>query len=180
MRHRVTGPFALDAHVFRPLQRKTLSEASFTPRRILQVGVQRKLAANLSACRSTGTDNMIPPVAKSLGGLAEDTVEVVRTIGRGFARRSGSSTASTISHLFGRIAIALWHGNASSWLHHHPFSPSLLIEFYDYDCAFFPFFSFIAIAIPFIHFLALPCFLYTLYRTPRRVAFGKGSVYARL
>ena len=38
----------------------------------LQVGVQRKLTNNLSACRSSGI-YFVPLVVEALGGLAEDT-----------------------------------------------------------------------------------------------------------
>ena len=49
-------PAALDVHVISPLQQQTIAEASHKPGHALQVGVHRKLASNLSACRSTGTD----------------------------------------------------------------------------------------------------------------------------
>ena len=114
---------ALDVHVISPLQQQLLGEASFTPGHALQVGVGRKLAAHLSACRSTGTD-FIPLVAETLGGLAEDTIRTVRSIGHAIADRSGSLDPSTTSrHLYGRLAIALWRGNACLWLHRHPTLP---------------------------------------------------------
>ena len=84
-----------------------------------------KLASNLSACHSTGT-NFIPLVAETMGGLAEDTIHTVRSIGRAITDRAGSpDPAITSRHLFGRLAIALWRGNASLWLHRHPTLPRL-------------------------------------------------------
>ena len=116
-------PAALDVHVISPLQQQLLGEASFTPGHALQVGVGRKLATHLSACRSNGTD-FIPLVAETLGGLAEDTIRTVRSIGHAIADRSGSLDPSTTSrHLYGRLAIALWRGNACLWLHRHPTLP---------------------------------------------------------
>ena len=45
----------------------------------------------------------------------------VRSIGRAIADRAGApDPAITSRHLFGRLAIALWRGNASLWLHRHP------------------------------------------------------------
>ena len=44
---------------------------------LLQVGVQRRLASHLSACRSAGVDFI--PIAEALGGLAEDTIMIVRS-----------------------------------------------------------------------------------------------------
>ena len=64
-------PVALEVHVISPLQSLTLSEAAFSQGHALQVGVQRKLAANLPNCRSSGLD-CIPLVAETLGSLAED------------------------------------------------------------------------------------------------------------
>ena len=113
-------PAALDIHVISPLQQQTLVEASHTPGHALQVGVRRKLSAHLSVCRSTGTD-FIPLVAETLGGLGEDTIRTVAAIGRAIGHRSGSpDPSSTSKHLFGRLAIALWRGNACLWLHRHP------------------------------------------------------------
>ena len=86
-------PAALDVHVISPLQQQTLVEASHTPGHALQIGVRRKLTAHLSACCSTGTD-FIPLVAETLGGLAEDTIRTVATIGRAIADRSGSPDPS--------------------------------------------------------------------------------------
>ena len=42
-----------------PLQQQTLNEASFTPGHALQVGVNRKLASSLSACRSAGLHSFL-------------------------------------------------------------------------------------------------------------------------
>ena len=59
--------------IISPLQVLTFAEAAQTPGYAgFQVGVQRKLTNNLSACCSSGTD-FILLVVKTLGGLAEDT-----------------------------------------------------------------------------------------------------------
>ena len=119
-------PAALDVHVISPLQQQTIAEASRTPGHTLQVGVHRKLASNLSACRSTGTA-FIPLVAETLGGLAEVTINTVRSIGHAIADKAGfPDPAITSRHLFGRFAIALWRGNASLWQHRHPTLPPSL------------------------------------------------------
>ena len=116
-------PAALDVHVISPLQEQTVREASFTPGHALQVGVQRKLASSLSACCSSGTD-FIPLVAEALGGLAEDAISTISAIGRAINNRTGSTDLSdSRQHLFGRVAIALWRGNANMWLHHLQLSP---------------------------------------------------------
>ena len=119
-------PAALDIHVISPLQQQTLPEASVTPGHALQVGVQRKLASNLPACREAGVE-CIPIVAESLGGLAEDAIHTIRSLGQAIADRAGSlEPPSTTRHLFQRFGIALWRGNACLWLHRHPTLPPFL------------------------------------------------------
>ena len=106
-------PAALDVHVISPLQQLTLHKAASTPGHALQVGVQRKLASHLSACRSAGVD-FIPVVAETLGGLAEDSIAIIRSIGKAISQRVTPQDASTCTkHLFHRVAVALWRGNAS-------------------------------------------------------------------
>ena len=119
-------PAALDVHVISPLQVLTVADAALTPGHALQVGVQRKLASNLSACRSSGTD-FVPLVAETPGGLAEDTISTITYISRAIADRSSSPDPATTSrHLFGRLAITLWRGNAALWLHRSPTLPPSL------------------------------------------------------
>ena len=119
-------PAALDVHVISPLQDLTLTEASVTPGHALNVGVQRKLSSNLSACRSSGID-FVPVVFETLGGLAEDAITIISAIGRAVSDRVGSDDhAATTKHLFRRVAIALWRGNACLWLHRHPTLPPSL------------------------------------------------------
>ena len=119
-------PAAVDVHVISPLQQQTLADAASTPGHALQVGVRRKLVSNLSACRSVGVE-FVPFVIETLAGLSEDTISTIRAIGRAVGQRSGTSDLSrTTKHLFGRVAIALWRGNASLWLHRHPILPPSL------------------------------------------------------
>ena len=117
---------ALDVHVISPLQQLTLNEAASTPGHALRVGVQRKLSSNLSACHSVGIE-FIPLVVETLGGLAEDTILTIRSIGQAIGQRVGSLDPSiSTRHLFHRLAIALWRGNASLWLHRFPTLPPFL------------------------------------------------------
>ena len=112
--------------VISPLQQSTLAKAASTPGHALQVGTRRKLASNLSACRAVGAE-CIPLVAETLGGLSEDSIHTIRAIGHDIGLRLSSPNPSISSkHLFGRVAIALWRGNASLWLHRHPTLPPSL------------------------------------------------------
>ena len=63
-----------------------------------------------------------------LGGLAEDSIFILRSLGKAIAQRVGSLDTSTetsvcTKQLFHRTAIALWRGNATQWLHRQPTLP---------------------------------------------------------
>ena len=119
-------PAALDVHIISPLQQKTVAEAARTPGHALDVGVSRKLGSHLSDCRSVGMD-FIPLVAETFGGLAKDTIRMTQAIGKVLGKRTNPDDPSTSTkHLFGRLAIALWRGNACCWIHRTPLThPSL-------------------------------------------------------
>ena len=108
-------PAALDVHVISPLQQLTLHEAASTPGHALEVGVQRKLSAHISACRGAGVE-FSPIVAETLGGLGQDTIHLVRSLGDLIAQRVVNHLDSydPTSHLFYRLAIALWRGTHAS------------------------------------------------------------------
>ena len=100
------------------LQQTLIHEAAFSPGHALEVGVRRKLTTHLQACRSIGV-NFIPIVAETLGGLGEEAINIIGAIGNAIDRRVTltHSISSTKKHLFHRLAIALWRGNACLWLH---------------------------------------------------------------
>ena len=116
-------PAALDLHVMSSLLQQTLGEAAFTLGHALQVGVQRKLASHVSACRSAEVD-FIPIVTEVLGGLAEDTISIIRAFGETIGRWVGPQSSTTCTkQLFHRVAVSLWRGNAGLWLHCQPILP---------------------------------------------------------
>ena len=120
-------PAALDVQVISPLQQQTLGEAASTPGHALQVGVRRKLTSHLSACRSIGVE-FIPFVMETLGGLAEDSISILHSLGKAISQRVGyhdftADTSVCTKQLFHRTAIALWRGNATLWLHRQPTLP---------------------------------------------------------
>ena len=92
------------------------AEAAYTPGHALEVGVRRKVAANLPSCRSVGVD-FIPIVAETLGGLAEDTISTISTLGMAITQRVGPTTdddsSPAIRQLFNKYAVTLWRGNAT-------------------------------------------------------------------
>ena len=90
------------------------------------MGVQRKLASNLQNCHNAGL-TCVPLVAETLGGLAEDFISTIQVIGRSIRLRSGADRdTDTTKHLFGRVSLALWRGNASMLIHRAPTLPPAL------------------------------------------------------
>lgn len=56
--------------------------------------------------------SFIPLVVESLGGWSDEAAHNITRIGRLLGQRSGSPPAETTSHLFQRLSISLWRGNA--------------------------------------------------------------------
>ena len=115
---------ALDVSVISPLQKLTLNGAATSPGHALNVGANRKLAAGLPACRAAGVE-FIPLMVETLGGWSSETIRNVKKIGQSLGQRcSPAFPAETVKHLFGRLAMVLWRGNATLWLRRLPSFPS--------------------------------------------------------
>ena len=112
-------PAALDVHIISTLQQLTLKEASVTQGHALSVGEERKRAAHAEACHAVGV-TFIPMVVETLGGWSEEAALTVKNIGRLQGLRMGIPPAQAIQHLFQRLAISLWRGNATLWIRRLP------------------------------------------------------------
>ena len=77
------------------------------------------MSSHNDASSSMGV-TFIPLVVESLGGWSEEAICSISRIGRLMGQRSGSPPAEATRHLFQRLAITLWRGNASLWLHRLP------------------------------------------------------------
>ena len=115
-------PAALDVHVISPMQQLTLSSAASQPGHALQVGVERKMAAHAEPCHEAGV-GFVPMVVEALGGWSDIASTTIGDIGRLQGQRLGTSQAESIRHLFQRLAVCLWKGNAQLWIHRQPSSP---------------------------------------------------------
>ena len=115
-------PSALDVTVISSLQRMTLEGAATTQGFSLAVGKERKMAAHSAACHSVGV-SFIPLVVEALGGWDEEAVATIRSVGRLLGQRVGIPPAESSRHLFQRLAIALWRGNAALWIRRLPSRP---------------------------------------------------------
>ena len=131
-------PTALDIHVISSLQQQRMGEAAFTPGHALQIGVQRKLASHLSACQSVGVD-LIPIMTEVFSVLAEDTIPIIRASGEAIGWRVGPQSSTTCTkQLFHRVAVSLWRGNASLWLHRQPILPPQWMVYFNCMYNIFP------------------------------------------
>ena len=62
-----------------------------------------------------------PPLAiESLDGLSNTISDTISSIGRLLGQRLGISTSESTRHLFQKIAISLWRGNATAWINRSP------------------------------------------------------------
>ena len=112
-------PAALDVSVISPMQHLTVSKASAIQGHALSVGEDRKIAAHASSCHSVGV-SFIPLIVETFGGWSNLAVETIKSIGRLQGQRLGISPAQTTTHLFQRLAICLWKGNATMWMRRLP------------------------------------------------------------
>ena len=107
-------PAALDVTVISTLQSLTLAGVASTQGHALRVGEERKMAAHYAACRFVGVV-FIPLVVESLGGWSEEAVHNISRIGRLLGLWTGAPPSVSTCHLFQRLAISLWKGNATMW-----------------------------------------------------------------
>ena len=103
------------------LERRFLSSAGHA----LSVGEYRKVRAHFLSCRSTGI-SFIPLVVETFGGWSDRAIRVIRRLGKLQGSRLGVDQAMATRHLFQRLSVSLWRGNANLWASRLPFfSPSV-------------------------------------------------------
>ena len=118
-------PAALDITVISTLQQSTIRGAAENQGHALLVAEERKFAAHGLACQAIGI-SFIPLAIESLGGLSVTASDTISSIGRLMGQRLGIPPADSTRHLFQRMAICLWRGNATAWINRSPsLSPSL-------------------------------------------------------
>ena len=66
----------------------------------------------------------VPIVAETLGGLSEVAIDTIKSIGRLQGQRLGIPPPDSTRHLFQRLAISLWKGNATLWIRRQPTRPA--------------------------------------------------------
>ena len=118
-------PAALDITVISPLQQLTLTKAATIQGSALSVAEERKRAAHADACAAAGI-SFSPMAVETIGGWGEEATETIRCIGRLQGLRLGLDPLETISHLFQRLSVSLWRGNAAMWAARASVVPPLL------------------------------------------------------
>ena len=107
-------PAALDVTVISTMQPLTQAGAAAEPGFALGVAVARKMAAHNSDCHGIGV-SFLPIVAETLGGWSPDSIAQIARIGRLAVQRLDIPPATAVRHLFQRLSIILWKGNATLW-----------------------------------------------------------------
>ena len=64
------------------------------------------------------------PSMETLGGWCDEAIRTIRRIGRQQGQRLGIPPAESTRHLFQRLAISLWRGNATLWINRQPIRPA--------------------------------------------------------
>ena len=114
-------PAAIDVTVVSTLQNRTMVEAASVSGYALSVA--SKVAAHSEACQSVGV-LFVPMVVETLGGWDEEAIRTITAIGRSQGQRLGIPPSDSTRHLFQRLAVCLWRGNASMWISRAPLHPS--------------------------------------------------------
>ena len=104
-------PAALDVTVISTMQPLTQSGAASEKGYALKVAEERKMAAPNAECRGAGV-SFVPLAVESLGGWSHEAALQISRIGRLVGQRLGTTPAEAVLHLFQRLSICLWRGNA--------------------------------------------------------------------
>ena len=112
-------PAALDVTVISTMQPLTQSGAASERGYALKLAEERKMAAHNAECRGAGV-SFVPLAVESLGGWSHEAALQISRVGRLVGQRLGTTPAEAVSHLFQRLSICLWRGNASMWARRLP------------------------------------------------------------
>ena len=92
----------------------TQAGAASEPGFALKVAEARKLASHNAECHNIGV-LFLPVVVETLDGWSPDSIALISRIGKLVGQRLGTPPATAIKHLFQRLSITLWKGNATLW-----------------------------------------------------------------
>ena len=110
-------PAALDITVISTLQNLTVAGAASTQGHTLSVARERLFI--LWPVTQWGV-SFFPLVVESLGGWSDESIDIIKSIGRLQGQHLGISPNESTQHLFQRLAVSLWKGNAGLWIRRFP------------------------------------------------------------
>ena len=105
------------------MQQLTVSRSAATQGYALEFAAKRKSALHGAPCHQAGIQ-FIPLPVETVGGWSAQAASTIQEIGRRQANRLDTAPSDSIRHLFQRLSICLWRGNASIWLNASPDYPS--------------------------------------------------------
>uniref|UniRef100_A0A1X7U4A2 Uncharacterized protein n=1 Tax=Amphimedon queenslandica TaxID=400682 RepID=A0A1X7U4A2_AMPQE len=105
------------------LQEPRVATAAVVQGSSLGVAEARKLYLHAANCHRAGM-TFIPMAIEALGGWSSSAFEVIGHISRLLAVYLGHPLSETCCHLFQKLSVALWRGNASMWATHRPSLPA--------------------------------------------------------
>ena len=79
-------------------------------------GEERMIRVHAEPCQTKGI-HFVPLIAETTGGWSDQAITNITQIGHFLGQRLGSSESEAIRLLFQQLAITLWRGNASLWIH---------------------------------------------------------------
>ena len=106
---------ALDITIISTLQQSTVRGTAENQDHALLVAEERKFASHGAACQAVGI-SFIPLAIESLGGVSDMSADTISSLGCLLGQRLGISLVESTRHLYRRLAISLWRGNASAWI----------------------------------------------------------------
>ena len=97
----------------------TIRSAAENQGHALLIAEERKFAAHGATYQAAGI-SFIPIAIESLGGLSDTTVDTISSIGCLMGQRFGISPPESSCQLLQGLAVSLWRGNATAWIHRCP------------------------------------------------------------
>jgi hypothetical protein len=115
-------PAAMDVSVISPTQQLTIQSSSTTQGYAITIGEERKRRAHEQPCQAAGV-SFVPLIVETLGGWSSSALHTISSIGRQLGQRCGVDPHESTHHLYQRLSVSLWRGNAAMWSARSPTTP---------------------------------------------------------
>ena len=98
----------MDVSVISTMQQRAINRTANSRGYALQLGEERKMKAHAVPCYSKSIFFVLL-IVETIGGWSEEAASIIGHVGHLLGQRLGSPSQ--------RLAIALWRGNATLWIH---------------------------------------------------------------